>query len=149
MGADAGDAGRHVPRVSGVLETSLYVDDLDRAQAFYQRLFGFETFLHDERMSALGVPGSQLLLLFKRGSTDEPAPAPGGAFIPPHHGRGALHLAFAIPFGELAAWEAHLARADVAVESRVGWARGGTSLYFRDPDGHSLEVATPGLWANR
>ena len=72
---------------------------------------------------------------------------PGG-FIPPHHGSGALHLCFAIPFGELAAWEEHLRREGIAVESRIRWARGGTSLYFRDPDGNSLEVATPGLWPN-
>ena len=47
--------------------------------------------------------------------------------------------------GELAAVD----RLIDAVESRIGWLRGGTSLYFRDPDGHSLEVATPGLWPNR
>ncbi len=137
-----------VPRVSGVLETSLYVDDLDRAAAFYRRLFGFESFLHDGRMCALGVPGSQVLLLFHRGSTDVPAPAPGGSFIPPHHGDGPLHLCFAIPFGELAAWQQHLTDHGVAIESTVRWARGGTSLYFRDPDGNSIEVATPGLWPN-
>ena len=28
------------------------------------------------------------------------------------------------------------------------WPRGGESLYFRDPDGHLVELATPGLWAN-
>jgi catechol 2,3-dioxygenase-like lactoylglutathione lyase family enzyme len=28
----------------------------------------------------------------------------------------------------------------------VGWPRGGRSVYFRDPDGHSVELATPGLW---
>jgi catechol 2,3-dioxygenase-like lactoylglutathione lyase family enzyme len=35
------------------------------------------------------------------------------------------------------------------LESRlhlVALHRGGTSLYFRDPDGHLLELATPGLW---
>jgi catechol 2,3-dioxygenase-like lactoylglutathione lyase family enzyme len=136
-----------VPRVSGVLETSLYVEDLDRSRAFYQRLFGFEQFICDSRMCALGVPGEQVLLLFKHGATDQPAPAPGGV-IPPHHGRGALHLCFAVPYGELAAWEAHLARSGIEVESRLGWPHGGTGLYFRDPDGHSLEVATPGLWPN-
>ncbi len=137
-----------VPRVSGVLETSLYVEDLDHSRAFYQRLFGFEQFMCDSRMCALGVPGEQVLLLFRHGMTDQPAPA-GGRCIPPHHGRGALHLCFAIPYGELAAWEAHLARSAIEIESRLRWPHGGTSLYFRDPDGHSLEVATPGLWPNR
>jgi catechol 2,3-dioxygenase-like lactoylglutathione lyase family enzyme len=140
---------RTTPRVSQILETSLYVDDLDRSRAFYARVFGFAVVFDDDRMCAMEVPGEQVLLLFRHGMTDRPAPGPGGGTIPPHHGRGALHLAFAIPFGELAAWEDHLLLRDVAVESRINWPRGGTSLYFRDPDGHSLEVATPGLWANR
>jgi catechol-2,3-dioxygenase len=137
-----------MPRVSQILETSLYVDDLERSAAFYGRVFGFTTMFHDDRMCAMEVPGEQVLLLFRHGMTDQPAPAPGG-MIPPHHGRGALHLAFAIPFRELAAWEKHLVELEIAVESRLTWPAGGTSLYFRDPDGHSLEVATPGLWPNR
>jgi len=32
------------------------------------------------------------------------------------------------------------------VEGRVDWPAGGKSVYFRDPDGHMLELATPGLW---
>ena len=136
-----------MPRLTGILETSLYVEDLDRAHDFYARIFGFETFVHDGRMCAMGVPGAQVLLLFRHGSTDAPAPTPGGV-IPPHHGEGALHLCFAIPFGELDAWDEHLRREQVEIESRVAWPRGGTSLYFRDPDGNSLEVATPGLWPN-
>jgi catechol 2,3-dioxygenase-like lactoylglutathione lyase family enzyme len=137
-----------VPRVSGVLETSLYVADLERARDFYQRLFGFEEFFTDDRMCALGVPNEQVLLLFRRGATNEPAPAPDG-FIPPHHGEGPLHLCFAIPFGELNRWEDHLRRQEIAVESKLRWPHGGTSLYFRDPDNNSVEVATPGLWPNR
>lgn len=136
-----------VPRTSGVLETSLYVSDLDRSRDFYQRLFGFEMFFQDERMCAMGVPGGQVLLLFLRGATDHPAPVPGG-FIPPHRGEGPLHLCFAIPFAELARWEAHLREMEIPLESQVRWSRGGTSLYFRDPDDNSLEVATPGLWPN-
>jgi catechol-2,3-dioxygenase len=72
---------------------------------------------------------------------------PGG-FIPPHGAIGAAHLCFAIPAGELTAWEAHLSRHGLDIESRIAWQRGSTSLYFRDPDGNSLEVATPGLWPN-
>jgi catechol 2,3-dioxygenase-like lactoylglutathione lyase family enzyme len=135
-----------MPRVSGVLETSLYVEDLDRSQAFYQRLFGFELLVREEALSALGVPGSQVLLLFQRESRDKPIPLPNGDFIPPHGGEGELHLCFAIPFGELAAWESHLQREAIAIESRARWPRGGTSLYFRDPDRHLIELATPGLW---
>ncbi len=137
-----------MPRVSKILESSLYVEDLVRSRGFYERIFGFGVVFEDERMCAMEVPGEQVLLLFRHGMTDHPSPGPNGV-IPAHHGRGALHLAFAIPFGELAAWEEHLTRQDVALESRILWPRGGTSLYFRDPDGHSVEVATPGLWANR
>ena len=139
---------RTTPRVSGILETSLYVEDLGRSRDFYERVFGFTSFFQDDRMCAMEVPGEQVLLLFRHGMTDQPAPMPSG-LIPPHHGRGALHLAFAIPLGELAAWEAHLSRLDIGIESRLVWPKGATSLYFRDPDGHSLEVATPGLWPNR
>jgi catechol 2,3-dioxygenase-like lactoylglutathione lyase family enzyme len=137
-----------MPRTSGILETSLYVDDLPGAVAFYRDLFGFELFFNEHRMAALGVSAGQVLLLFQRGATLDPAPGPGGGFIPPHHGEGPLHLCFAIPFGELAAWETHLHDHGIAIESTLHWARGGTSLYFRDPEGNSLEVATPGLWPN-
>ena len=29
----------------------------------------------------------------------------------------------------------------------MNWERGGQSIYFRDPDGHLVELATPGIWA--
>ena len=134
------------PRLGHLLETSVYVADIDRAQAFYQRVFGFELFLRDERMAGLSVPGASILLLFLRGGSTEPMPTDGGGDIPPHDGGGAVHLCFAIPLGELAAWEAHLREQDVAVQSRITWPRGGTSLYLRDPDDSLVELATPGLW---
>ena len=135
------------PPLSRILETSLYVADLDRAEAFYAHVFGFAAMSRDERLRAMAVPGRGVLLLFRRGASGEPAALPFGT-IPGHDGGGMLHLAFAIPAGSLAAWEAHLAALEIAVESRLEWPQGATSLYFRDPDGHSLEVATPGLWAN-
>ena len=86
-----------------------------------------------------------MLLLFPRGKTLETVVMPGGT-IPPHDGHGPLHLAFAIARESLAAWEARLAAHAVPIEGRTDWPRGGTSVYFRDPDGHLLELATPGLW---
>ena len=133
------------PRLSHALESSLYVEDLDRAQAFYGRVLGLECFLRDERMAGMGVPGGSVLLLFRRGGSTQASPTPGGT-IPPHDASGAQHVCFAMPWGELARWEDHLGAMEVTLESRVVWPRGGTSLYFRDPDGHSVEIATPGLW---
>jgi len=46
----------------------------------------------------------------------------------------------------LTSFELALRDAGIAIEGRTQWPRGGHSIYFRDPDGHLLELATPGLW---
>lgn len=134
-----------MPQVRGVLETSLYVSDLERSRSFYAHLFGFQPVVQDERFCALDVTGRQILLLFQRGRTAEPVATPGGS-IPPHDGEGRLHLTFAIGRDDLDPWERRLQQDQISVESRVSWPRGGKSIYFRDPDGHLLELATPGVW---
>lgn len=136
-----------VPAVSHILESALYVADLDRSEAFYRRLLGVETFLRDHRMAALGVPGRSVLLLFRVGGSTQPSVTPHGT-IPAHDGRGTQHMAFAIAAAELDAWAARLAEQSIALESRIDWPSGAVALYFRDPDGHSIELATPRLWPN-
>jgi catechol 2,3-dioxygenase-like lactoylglutathione lyase family enzyme len=136
-----------MPRVTGILETALYVDDLDRAVEFYVRLLGFAVMGRDDRFAAINVAPGDVLLLFRRGGTLS-AVETGYGMIPPHDGSGRLHMAFAIAAGELAAWEEKLRESGIAIESTVRWPRGSVSLYFRDPDGHLIELATPGLWAN-
>jgi catechol 2,3-dioxygenase-like lactoylglutathione lyase family enzyme len=136
----------HPPQLSGLLESSLYVEDLERSSHFYETLLGLERVAgDDDRFRALAVTPAQLLLLFRKGSANRPLTTPGGE-IPPHDGDGRLHLAFACPATDLSRWEAHLTAEGVPIVSRVEWPRGGTSLYFHDPDGHVLELATPGLW---
>ena len=135
------------PSVNRILETSLYVDDLGRSTAFYRRLFGFEVMFQDDRMCAMAVPDRQVLLLFRKGGSVHPVEMPFGV-IPAHDGQGALHLCFAIDRDALDPWRNHLRSLGIAIESEVAWPRGAISLYFRDPDGHVLEVATPGLWPN-
>jgi catechol 2,3-dioxygenase-like lactoylglutathione lyase family enzyme len=134
------------PELRGVLETSLYVSDLERSRAFYTLLFSFPVLVQDDRFCALGICGRQVLLLFRTDASVTPVATPGGT-IPPHGGEGQLHLAFAIGRDEFDAWERRLQSQDTPVESRVSWSRGGKSIYFRDPDGHLLELATPGVWA--
>jgi catechol-2,3-dioxygenase len=135
-----------MPRIDGVLETALYFDDLDRAQAFYEDVLGLSRIYADDRLRGYAV-GKTVLLLFARGASRETMRLPGGT-IPPHDGTGPLHMAFAVSAEELPRWEAHLAEHDVAIQGRTDWPRGGKSIYFRDPEGHLVEFATPGLWAN-
>jgi len=134
-----------MPTVGRVLETSLYVDDVARSIEFYERLFAFEKLVADDRFCALNVRGEQVLLLFRKRATLEPMVMPGG-ILPPHDGDGQTHLAFSIAAEDEAEWTQLLANADVPIESRVTWPRGGFSLYFRDPDGHLLELVSPGCW---
>ena len=135
-----------MPNVSGVLETALYVDDLQRATRFYQTLFGFAILFADERACAMSIAGRQVLLLFKKGASTDPIEMPGGT-IPPHDGSGNLHMAFSIDASELENWEKWLPQSGVTIESKIKWQAGGYSLYFRDPDGHVIELVTPGCWA--
>lgn len=131
----------------GVLETSLYVDDMARAGRFYAETLGLAPMVQDKRMWALDCGPGSVLLLFQRGETLETIDLPGGR-IPSHDGNGRLHVAFAIGADELAAWEARLSAAGVEIEARMKWPAGGESIYFRDPDANLVELATPGLWAN-
>lgn len=128
------------PTVDGILETSLYVNDLSRAVRFYNELFGFPLISDfGERGCAMQAGPRQVLLLFKKGASRN--------ISSPHDGDGELHLAFAIPASALAAWESRLAEKGIAIEEKTSWDRGGKSLYFRDPDRHLLELATPGVWS--
>jgi catechol 2,3-dioxygenase-like lactoylglutathione lyase family enzyme len=135
-----------MPKLDGVLETALYVDDLDRAVRFYADILALEPLYRDSRLCAFSVGGRSVLLIFPRGGALETVRMPGGT-SPPHDGSGPLHVAFAIGKDELPEWERRLAANAVAIEGRTKWSRGGESIYFRDPDGHLLELATPGLWA--
>jgi catechol 2,3-dioxygenase-like lactoylglutathione lyase family enzyme len=135
-----------MPKLDGVLETALYTDDMERARAFYESTLGLTPIFSDSRLTAYGVAKGSVLLIFRRGAAQDTVSVPGGT-IPGHDGAGPLHVAFAIAKGELVEWEDHLATRGVAIEGTTNWSRGGRSIYFRDPDGHLLELATPGLWS--
>ncbi|WP_108447379.1 VOC family protein [Halomonas denitrificans] len=136
-----------MPKLDGVLETALYVADMARARAFFEEVMGLSPFNADHRFTAYDAGGRSVLLLFRHGETQETVVLPDDmGTIPPHDGDGRVHLAFAIAAEALADWEGQLAHHGIAIEGRTHWPRGGESLYFRDPDGHLLELATPGVW---
>ena len=127
-----------------VLETALYCDDLRITARFYEQL-GLTAMLESERLVALDAGEGTVLLLFQRDATEDGLATAGG-FVPGHAGSGPQHLALAIADADLPRWTDRLASLGITIESHVRWDRGGKSLYFRDPDGHSVELATPGTW---
>jgi lactoylglutathione lyase len=113
--------------IEGVYEIAVRVEDLARAERFYCDVLGLEVGLRDEKrgwlfLRAGGLSGMIVL-------QEEAGP------IPPQH------FAFAIsPENiDLACWQ--LSNSGVTYEGPVvhGWMPA-TSVYFRDPDGHDLEL---------
>lgn len=129
------------PEFEGILESSLYVDDVAASARFYEKVLGLRVISDfGERGCAMQAGKRQVLLLFKkRGSL---------SIESPHDGDGELHVAFSIPASELTRWEEWLADNGISIEEKRAWDLGGVSLYFRDIDRHLLELATPGVWSN-
>jgi catechol 2,3-dioxygenase-like lactoylglutathione lyase family enzyme len=136
-----------VPETRGLLEAALYVEDMDRAVAFFAGVLGFRCMDAGSRLSAFDLGRSGVLLLCTRGASRTDLISDGGV-IPGHDGFGPQHIAFAIEADGYASWRAHLQSRGVMIRSEVVWPSGARSLYFEDPDGHILEFATVGVWPN-
>lgn len=133
------ESGVH-PKSQGILESALYVQDVRASVRFYERIFGFPVISDfGERGCALQAGSHQVLLLFRKGGSR--------STTSPHDGDGELHIAFAISASELPKWELWLEKNGIPVEERRTWDLGGRSVYFRDPDRHLLEIASPGVWS--
>ena len=130
-----------MPRISGILETALYVNDLHQSVEFYQRLFDLTTLHSSERLVVLRVAPGQVLLIMKQGTSAEPSLMSFGV-IPASNGAGQQHVAFGIGPDQIDEWRDRLQQYAVEVESALEWPEGGHSLYFRDPDGHCIELKT-------
>jgi catechol 2,3-dioxygenase-like lactoylglutathione lyase family enzyme len=129
-----------------ILESALYVDDLEAAAAFYGGALGLEIITRVEGRHVFFRCGDGVLLLFNAEATAIP-PAPDARLpVPPHGARGPGHLCFAASGEEIGRWKAELESQGIAVEADFEWPNGGRSIYFRDPSGNSLEFAEPRIW---
>ena len=136
--------------VTGIIEAALHVEGVARSMDFYRELFGFEEELRKDAIGVLRVLGRQALILFPRSIVQQSVITPANAIegtIPPHGASGRMNVAFSIHAEDLDPWRQRLAVRGVKIEGTVRWKRGGTSIYFRDPDEHLIELITPGLWS--
>jgi catechol 2,3-dioxygenase-like lactoylglutathione lyase family enzyme len=124
-----------VTNILGVAEAVLYVADLPRARDFYQEVLGLPVTADFEDASFLQTGSHSTLILF-----DLAKLAKRQSPIPSHGARGPGHVALAIPPEEMDAWRQRLQDRDVAIEHEQDWPQGTHSIYFRDPDGNSLEL---------
>lgn len=127
-------------RAGRVIESSLYVDDLDAAERFYRDLLGLELVGSEADRHRFFRCGDDMVLIFAAAVTEL------SCAVPNHGARGPGHLAFAATRQEIDAWRVRLAAAGVPVEHEIDWSDGRYSLYFRDPAGNLLEFVTPELW---
>jgi catechol 2,3-dioxygenase-like lactoylglutathione lyase family enzyme len=125
----------------GLLETCLYVDDLEAAEEFYRRVLALELHSRVQRRHVFFRCGQGMLLLFNPDETAKPT-----GVVPTHGAHGPGHAAFAMKAADIQAWLHHLDRQGVDVETEVSWPNGGYSIYFRDPAGNSIELATSQVW---
>lgn len=131
---------------SAILESALYVADLDVAEKFYGEVMGLERIAGVEGRHAFFRCGQCVLLLFNADATRQPPKPDARLPVPPHGTTGHGHLCFAGTASEIEDWKMRLEGEGIAIEADFEWPNGGRSIYFRDPDGNSLEIAEPRIW---
>jgi catechol 2,3-dioxygenase-like lactoylglutathione lyase family enzyme len=112
-------------QTSGVDHVVLHVNDVQRSRMFYTEVLGMTPYRENDAQVFLHA-GQQGVALFKKeGST------------PLTPGNDLNHLALNVAAGTYETLKAELQRHGVTVTGRPGEDR---CIYFRDPDGHRLQL---------
>ncbi len=125
--------------IRGIKETCLYVKDLQRTRAFYEGILDFEVIAEVQGRHVFFRVGKDVLLCFIAESTKKEEK------LPWHGAQGSMHVAFEVASEDYEALKARLKERGVKILQEVQW-RKGRSFYFRDPDGHLLEIVEPQIW---
>ncbi len=127
--------------LKGIVETAIYVNDLDKAESFYKTILGLPMIAKEAgRYVFFQVGDNNVLLAFL------PAATLKGDHLPAHGAEGPGHFALGIDAHDLDSWRRKLQENGIGIEKEVDWPKGGKSIYFRDPAGNSAELITPGVW---
>ncbi|MCP4360251.1 MAG: deoxyribose-phosphate aldolase [Chloroflexi bacterium] len=118
-----------------VAEAVLYVSDIGRARQFYTAVLGLPVAMAFDDALFLQTGQNSTLILFDMDKL-ETRISP----IPRHGARGQGHVCLAIPPEQMEAWRERLIQQGVEIEHEQDWSLATHSIYFRDPDGNSLEV---------
>ena len=127
------------PRITGILETVLYVADIDRAERFYREVMGLTQIGKDPGRHVFFRVGSGVLLLFRAERTRHTTS------LPPHGANGEIHVCFTVSPPEYETWKTRIQDRGIVILQETEWPRG-RSFYFRDPDGNLLELANADIW---
>lgn len=133
-------------KITEILETCLYAENLDKAKRFYSALPGIELLSEEPGRHIFFRCGNGMLLIFNPKHTSTEQTEISNSKIPLHGSKGEGHIAFSIDEDDLHQWRQFLINNDIPIESEVTWPGGSVSLYFRDPAGNSLELVSPSIW---
>jgi catechol 2,3-dioxygenase-like lactoylglutathione lyase family enzyme len=128
--------------ISGILETVLYVADIDRAERFYTEVMGLPAIGKQVGRHVFFRVGSGVLLLFHAPATRQTKS------VPPHGANGEIHVCFTVSPAQYDAWKERIRVRGIPIEQETQWPHG-HSFYFRDPDGNLLELADADIWPAR
>jgi catechol 2,3-dioxygenase-like lactoylglutathione lyase family enzyme len=127
------------PRITGILETVLYVADVEQAERFYRDVMGLTQVGKEAGRHVFFRVGSGVLLLFRAEETRQ------SGSLPPHGADGEIHVCFTTSPAEYEPWKTRIRTHGIPILQETEWPRG-RSFYFRDPDGNLLELADADIW---
>jgi catechol 2,3-dioxygenase-like lactoylglutathione lyase family enzyme len=123
-----------------IKETSLYIRDLEISRKFYEEKLGLEVIAKVENRHIFFRAGRSVLLCFISEVTKY------DQSMPSHFANGNIHLAFEVKAEDYYLWKENVKEKDIKIVQEQLWKKDLESFYFRDPDGHLLEVIPKGIW---
>lgn len=127
-------------KITQIKETCLYVQNLSITKEFYNLKLDLPVISSVDNRHIFFRAGSSVLLCFN------PEATKAEANLPPHFAYGFQHIAFEVGVAEYQPWLKKIENAGIEIIHLQEWKKGLQSFYFKDPDGHVLEIVPEGIW---